>query len=660
MFVMKMIIFYMNKGCHAMPEVIHLQLFPRPQKVMVSEGLFHIPGNGSIVLAGESQVSALPAARRLQQITSGVIRLSLPLSIGLRSATVPACTFRYNALLTEGAYELHINEEGITAAYGSAQGAYYAATTLKQLLEQFGRTLPYLHIRDQPDFAARGLMLDISRNKIPKLETLYRIIDLMADLKLNQLQLYIEGAPFAYESFPQVWELESPITGDEILLLDAYCRERYIELVPNQNSFGHMEGWLTRPEFNHLAEAPEGFMLPEHMYNSDLYPGGLFMHPGTFDTEDPEVLKLLDTMYDDLLPYFTSNLVNVGCDETYEVGLGKNKALAEATGKGELYLSFLQKIHGLVKQRGKTMQFWGDIIIQHPELIPRLPKDIIAMEWGYGDTHPFEADTLKFREAEIPFYVCPGTSSWNSLTGRTDNMLANLRNAAVHGKRNGAIGYLITDWGDFGHWQHLPVSYAGFVYGAALAWNVEGNLETDVTPYLNHSIFQDRSGLIGQLLLDLGNYYKLESGTSHPNDTEMSMLLRSELDNALLAAKLSGEQLQQLEQYIGGIEVRLGQLALECNDAGLVVEELSNGIHFVRHAVQLTRLKQQLAGGDPQLEAPQVQALMQDLDLLLHQYRQLWTRRNRPGGLERSVSKLVRLRGEYADLAAKLGAAAVR
>lgn len=124
---------------------------------------------------------------------------------------------------------LHINEKGLIAAYGSPQGAYYAAATLKQLLQQCGRTLPYLHICDQPDFAARGLMLDISRNKIPTLDTLYRIIDLMADLKLNQLQLYIEGAPFAYESFPQVWELETPLTGDEILLLDAYCRERYIE-----------------------------------------------------------------------------------------------------------------------------------------------------------------------------------------------------------------------------------------------------------------------------------------------------------------------------------------------------------------------------------------------------------------------------------------------
>lgn len=138
-------------------------------------------------------------------------------------------------------------------------------------------------------------MIDISRNKIPQLETLYRIIDLISDLKFNQLQLYIEGSPFAYESFPQVWELETPLTGEEILLIDAYCRERYIELVPNQNSFGHMEHWLSRPEFNHLAEIPGGFMLPDHMYDHDLYPDGLFMQPGTFHTGDPEVLSLLES-----------------------------------------------------------------------------------------------------------------------------------------------------------------------------------------------------------------------------------------------------------------------------------------------------------------------------------------------------------------------------
>ncbi|WP_379154387.1 family 20 glycosylhydrolase [Paenibacillus sp. sgz5001063] len=631
-----------------------LLLFPKPQVLNVSDGRFKHPPAGSIVLAAEAKDSVLPAARRLQHIVSQTLQISLSLSVGTHSATCSVYHFSYSPLLPAQGYEIRVDESGIAVIYGSPQGAFYATATLKQILQHYGRSIPYLQITDQPDFAARGLMIDISRNKIPKLETLYHIIDFMADVKLNQLQLYIEGSPFAYESFPHVWELETPITGEEILLLDAYCKERYIELVPNQNSFGHMEGWLTRPEFNALAETPEGFMLPEHMYDSEMYPEGLFMHPGTFHTEDPEVLELLGTMYDDLLPYFSSEHFNVGCDETYELGLGKSKVSAEAIGKGQLYLSFLLKIHQLVQKRGKTMQFWGDIIIQHPELIPQLPKDIIAMEWGYSAAHPFEADTLKFREAGIPFYVCPGTSSWNSLTGRSDNMLANLRSAAVHGKNNGAIGYLITDWGDFGHWQHLPVSYAGFAYGAAVAWNVENNLEADVAAYLNTAVFHDRSGTIGRLLLDLGNYYKYESGVVRPNDTEMSMLLRSPLHQIQLVSKLTDEHLDQLEQYIEGIDLQLDQLELGCGDARLVLEELQNGIHFVQHAVQLARIKKQLAKGDKLLDPALIQRQIKDLDLLLHHYRQLWIQRNRPGGLEQSVSKLVRLRSEYITLAKEL------
>ncbi|MBW4084414.1 family 20 glycosylhydrolase [Paenibacillus sp. S150] len=637
-----------------MSEKHPLQLFPGPKVLVRSEGRFHLPARGSIVLAGEAGRAVLPAARRLQLTLSQVLQLNHTLSIGTRPSIRSVHHFSYSPMLPAQGYEILVDKRGIAVTYSSPEGAYYATATLKQILQHYGRDLPFLHISDQPDFAARGLMIDISRNKIPKLETLYRLIDFMADLKLNQLQLYIEGSPFAYESFPQVWELETPVTGEEILLLDAYCRERYIELVPNQNSFGHMEGWLTRPEFNALAEIPEGFMLPEHMYDHEMYPEGLFMHPGTFHTGNPEVLELLGTMYDDLLPYFTSKHFNVGCDETYELGLGKSKTAAEAVGKGQLYLSFLQKIHGLVLERGKTMQFWGDIIIQHPELIPQLPKDIIAMEWGYSAAHPFEADTLKFREAGIPFYVCPGTSSWNSLTGRSDNMLANLRSAAVHGKNNGAIGYLITDWGDFGHWQHLPASYAGFAYGAAVAWNVENSLEADVASYLNTSVFRDRSGLIGQLLLDLGNYYKLESGINRPNDTEMSMLLRTPLHQVQLVGKLTGEHFEHIEQYMEEIEVRLEQLELECSDAGLVMEEISNGIHFVKHAVKLARIKKQLAGGSGSLDAALIRRQIKDLDLLLHHYRQLWLQRNRPGGLEQSVSKLVRLRAEYTGLAAEL------
>ncbi|OME31414.1 hypothetical protein BSK63_15130 [Paenibacillus odorifer] len=633
-----------------------LLLFPNPREITLSQGSFHLPTSGSIVLPNMEEQSAMPAARKLQEVIAQALNLQLTLSIGLRPTVVSVCNFNYVPLLSAQAYEIVVDQKGIVVSYSSPVGAFYAAATLKQIIEQSGKSIPQLHIRDEPDFGARGLLIDISRNKIPKQETLYRIIDLMADLKMNELQLYIEGAPFAYESFPQVWELETPITGEEILLLDAYCKARYIELVPNQNSFGHMEGWLSRPEFNALAEIPEGFMLPKNLYAQDVYPEGLFMHPGTFDTEDPAVLPLLDKMFDDLLPYFSSNQFNVGCDETYELGLGKNKALAETQGKGQLYLSFLQKIYELVTKRGKTMQFWGDIIIQHPELIPQLPKDIIAMEWGYSAEHPFESDTLKFREAGIPFYVCPGTSSWNSITGRTDNMLANLRSAAIHGKNNGAIGYLITDWGDFGHWQHLPVSYAGFAYGAALSWSVDHNLEADTAQYLNRFIFADRSEGIGQLLLDLGNYYQLESSINRSNDAEMSLLLRTHLDNFLIIEKLTEEHFNHLEEYLLSIEARLSGLDLQCEDAALVLKELSNGIHFVKHAVQLGRIKLQLTSAPDSLDPALITKQINDLDVLLHQYRLLWTERNRLGGLEQSISKLQRLRSQYEALKSELSA----
>lgn len=635
-----------------MPNNHSLLLLPNPREITLSQGYFRIPTNGSIVLPSNGENSVILAARKIQQVIAQTLNINLPLSIGTRPSAIPVLTFRCIPSISAQGYEIVVDKCGIIVTYSSPEGAFYAASTLKQLIVQTGGMLPCLHIRDEPDFGARGLMIDISRNKIPQQKTLYRMIDLMADLKMNQLQLYIEGSPFAYESFPQVWELETPITGEEILLLDAYCKERYIELVPNQNSFGHMEGWLTRPEFNALAEVPKGFMMPPEMYAKDVYPEGLFMHPGTFDTEDPAVIDLLNTMYDDLLPYFSSNQFNVGCDETYELGLGKSKTLADSLGKGQLYLSFLQKIHEQVIKRGKTMQFWGDIIIQHPELISQLPKDIIAMEWGYSAEHPFEADTLKFHEAGIPFYVCPGTSSWNSITGRTDNMQANLRSAAVHGKNNGAIGYLITDWGDFGHWQHLPISYPGLLYGAALAWSVDSNLEADTTGYLNKFIFSDRSESIGQLLLDLGNYYKLESSIYRPNDSEMSLLLRTHLDNVLIVENLSNEHLDSLEIYITSIEERLPGLNLQCDDAALVLRELSNGIHFVKHAVQLGRIKLQLASEPDQINPQFINEQIKDLDLLLHHYRLLWQERNRLGGLEQSISRLLRLRSQYEALAA--------
>ncbi len=57
--------------------------------------------------------------------------------------------------------------------------------------------IPPLRIVDFPELAHRGFMLDVSRNKVPKLDELFKIVDTMAMFKMNQFQLYMEHT-YAY------------------------------------------------------------------------------------------------------------------------------------------------------------------------------------------------------------------------------------------------------------------------------------------------------------------------------------------------------------------------------------------------------------------------------------------------------------------------------
>ncbi len=102
-------------------------------------------------------------------------------------------------------------------------------------------------------------------------------------------------------------------------------------------------------------------------------------------------------------------------------------------GTERVYVDYLCRVHELVSARGRRMQFWGDVIVKRPELIRELPKDAIALEWGYEAEHPFQENLPRFAKAGLEFYVCPGTSSWNSIAGRTDNALRNIE-AAVRAR----------------------------------------------------------------------------------------------------------------------------------------------------------------------------------------------------------------------------------
>ncbi len=621
----------------------NLVLLPSPQRLQELPGSHHLQPDRFIWLAGDvsdalwrvGQIvqDALSAIGRRWELTAarGDDLSRLGATVHVDPAQVPQ---------REG-YHLTVGADQIRIVAHDLAGAFYAAMTLRQIARQIAGSgeLPCLRIEDWPDFPNRGVMLDISRDRVPTMETLYALVDMLAEWKVNQFQLYMEHT-FAYRNHREVWENASPMTGEEILALDAYCRERFIELVPNQNSFGHMHHWLKHDRYRPLAECPDGWKSPWGEWNDE---------PFSLCPLDPGSIELISELYDELLPHFSSRQFNVGCDETFDLGQGRSKEACEERGVGRVYLEFLLKIHSLVQRKGRTMQFWGDIILHHPELIPELPGDIVALEWGYGATHPFAENGEKFARAGVPYYVCPGTSSWNSIAGRTENAIGNLRNAAENGLAHGAIGYLNTDWGDNGHWQHLPISFLGYAYGAAVSWAAQANRDIDLPRALDLHAFRDAAGVMGKLAYDLGNAYKVP-GVTPFNSSAMALLLLSPsrpfYEGRL--AELTVEGLERAQEYVDQVISRLPEARMGRPDADLIVDEFRNAAALLRHACRLGIARLQAEGGEiAQIPAETRASLAEELEAIIAEYKRLWLARNRIGGLADSVGRMERLLEMY-------------
>ena len=453
--------------------------------------------------------------------------------------------------------------------------------------------------------------LDISRMKVPTMETLRRMVDVLASLGYNQFQLYTEHT-FAYRGHETVWAEASPMLPDEIRALDAYCAARGVELVPNQNSFGHFNQWLRHPEYNDLAEMPQGGAVIRMW-------GTTMAQPSALCPTDPRSLELVRGLYDQLLPCFRSTKFNVGCDETLELeyGEGKGRSAAQIAEKGaaRVYLEFLKKVHGLVAERRHTMMFWGDIVQMHPELIPELPKDVIALDWGYEANHPFEKEASVLQEAGCDYYVCPGTSAWGSLFGRTSNMMSNVVSAVRAGRRHGASGLMLADWGDGGHPNVWLVSLPAIVHASQLARGADATRASVAA-----GVDGITGGHCGEALLGMGDVYRTVGGRKG-NTAELYYMLtqgtryvraKGVTDESVAAAFAEWRAARAKVDVSGMKEWAKEDLAMmDLLFEALVQRTVNPGIR-------------------------NFQAMFEP------RYRRLWLRQNRRGGLQASLQTLFR------------------
>lgn len=565
------------------------------------------------------------------------------------------------------AYKLSIAEAGIALCVNSAAGLYYAMQTLTQLYDQCCGAFPFVEISDAPVLDMRGFMLDIGRNKIPSMETMYALLDKLSSMRINHVEFYMEGYCYNYSNYPYLFTDDTPVTAEEFKALDTYAKSRFIDLVPNQNVLGHMDQWLATPQVNPLAECEDGFIF-ENLF---------WRPPMTLDVNDNKSLEFVTDMLDDLLENFSSPLVNVNMDEPFELGKGKNKEDAEKFGTSKLYLDYVGKINEYCKSKGKRMMMWGDQIIENPDSVSSLPKDIILLDWIYeGDAH-FETHAKLMQQTGLDYCLCPGSSSWGALTGRSDNMKKNIKDAVNCAVLYGGKGIITTDWGDLGHWQYISCTYPAFGLAGLYSWSGCDASEETAAWFCNKYIYKDTTDNAYQTAYALGNYYHYEHAPLYNTtlsfavmsskyyfdsleefDSKMQRLLTLSANIARTNHIPEQEPVINLDYsglmtYLDDVEEKISALNLNCADHELITEEMKNGIRMIRHGATLYHaLKEHRE--NPELLKADLKSLYEQLDGLLRIHYGLWMARNRRGGFSKSIAHMLHLLKFYKKLIKEL------
>ena len=588
-----------------------LLLLPEPKSISFAPGTFQPAKPVRLFIDHGMERPVVQAAQKLGRLLNDELRI--PATLDSLGTARPADGGHIHLLTEtrgrEESYRLAITRDSIRLTGRGPRGLFYGIQTLVQIFRDQGPRPPCLLIEDSPDYAHRGYYLDVSRGKVPTLSTLQRYVERLASLKINQLQVYVEHV-FDFKFDPEIGAGSSPLTPGEIIELDVFCRDRYIDLVPNMACFGHMGRVLSLPQYRKLAEVE----WPAKDWETATWPQR--MRGATINPRDPQARKLLSDMMDDFLSPFSSRYFNVCGDETYDLGRGKNAAIAAKEGPAPLYIEHIRFLREQARKHGKQIMFWGDVMLQHPESIKKIPSDCIALDWGYSPTTRFEK-VGAFIDAGLVSYVCPSVRGYKVVFNDVEEARGNIAGYARAGLKRGAAGLLNTDWGDLGHFNLHACSLHGMGLGAALSWNSRGDEKAGFDKAFSFQFFKDRSGMTGQVFSKAGStgIARWPKMIAPEVDSKVDLMslkkCRSAQDNAPQWAK----HFRKLKpnHLVGRND--LDQLALACE------------------AIKLTAEKT-LLDNDPATRRTRLRTWGRDMDRFIRRYSEIWLAANKPHRLE--------------------------
>lgn len=442
---------------------VKVSVIPQPREIVITEESFRLNRGVRITFADyqskEDQFAArdfiddvketagvsLRTSRSRDRNSILIGKLELP---SIQSA-LKRTGFSPPPSLHDEGYVLVAGKAGVVIGGRTSAGVFYGLQTLKQLVRGDGPNayIQGVRITDWPAMRWRGVSDDVSRGPVPTVDYVKRQLRTFAAFKLNMHSFYMEHV-FSSSEHPLIGPPGGALTPEEIRELIAYARSYHIEMVPEQQTFGHLHKALKLEKYNPLAEVPYGDVLSPQQ-------------EGTY--------KLIADWYRELNELFPGGFFHIGADETFELGEGQSREAARSRGVGAVYFEHLNRVRELLKPYNRKLIFWGDIALNHPELIGQIPKDMIVANWDYSPRDDYSPRIKPFKEAGLEQFISPGVWGWNQIFPNIDTSSKNIVNFVRDGQAAGSQGMLNTTWDDDGE-SLFEMTWYGILLGAAASW----------------------------------------------------------------------------------------------------------------------------------------------------------------------------------------------